>query len=220
MQQASEAIETHRKKTSKKTYERSWQRDDIESASHASSTLLLHALLFSGNKDQAFALAKRGESLGWSFGDNPQPLFIAYCLINATKCSLEHLPPHLKQFWEYALKTSRDSVWTIEEDKNDISQKLENIYGKLFENPRPIDPEMLEWCLEAAQKRVEDIVSNQHRRAYDRAALVTAACTDTLKITNPPKATEFFWKIQNKFPRHSAFQAELGRINVVKPSRK
>lgn len=98
MQQASEAIETHRKKTSKKTYEKSWQRDDIESASHASSTLLLHALLFSGNKDQAFALAKRGESLGWSFGDNPQPLFIAYCLINATKCSLEHLPPHLKQF--------------------------------------------------------------------------------------------------------------------------
>lgn len=79
---------------------------------------------------------------------------------------------------------------------------------------------MLEWCLEAAQKRVEDIVSNQHCRAYDRAALVTAACTDTLKITNPSKATEFFWKIQNKFPRHSAFQAELGRINVVKSSRK
>lgn len=99
MQQAIEAIQTHRKKANKKTYERSWQRDDIESTSHPSSTLLLHALLYSGNKDQAFALAKHRESLGWSFGDNPQPLFIAYCLIHATKCSLDHLPPHLKQFW-------------------------------------------------------------------------------------------------------------------------
>jgi hypothetical protein len=216
MQQAIEVIESHRKRSNKQSQERNWHRDDIESPSHPSKVLLLHALLFAGDKEKAFDLARKGDSLGWSFGDNPQPLFIAYCLINAIKCSLSYLPPHLKQFWEAALKASRDSVWHVEGDKNDIRQKLEDIYGALFETPRPIDNKMLEWCLEASQKRVEDIVINQHRNAYDRAALLTAACTDTLSITNPPKATEFFWKIQNKFPRHSAFQAELGRINIVK----
>jgi hypothetical protein len=216
LQQAIEVIETHRKRPNQRRYERNWEGDTIESYSPPSTVFLLHALLFAGDKTKAFALAKKAESLGWSSGDNPQPLFIAYCLINVTKCSLHQLPPHLKEFWQFALKTSRDSVWHIEGDKNDVSAKLEEIYGNLFEKPCPINQEILEWCLKASQKREEDIVINQHRNAYDRAALLTAACTDTLKITNPSKATEFFWNIQNKFPRHSAFQAELGRINIVK----
>ncbi len=216
MQQAIELIEHHKENPNQQNYESSWERDDIEKPCRPSTALLLHAILFSGDNNKAFILAKKAQSLGWSSGDNPQPLFIAYCLINATKRSLHQLPSHLKEFWEYALKMSRDSVWYIEGDRNDISQKLEKIYGSLFEKPCPIDQDMLEWCLRASQKRVEDIVSHQRRGAYDRAALLTAACTDTLKITNPMKATEFFLNIQNKFPRHSAFQAELGRINIVK----
>ncbi|MBA3814808.1 MAG: hypothetical protein H0X26_10090, partial [Alphaproteobacteria bacterium] len=129
---------------------------------------------------------------------------------------LSNLPVHLKKFWEYALQTSEGSVWRIEGDTNEILQKLETIYQEILLMPRDIDKKMVDWCLMASHKRVEDIVINQHRKAYDRAALVTAACTQALQVINPAEATKFFWEIQSKFPRHSSFQAELGRVNIVK----
>lgn len=214
MKQAAEAIASM-KQSDTYPYSRSWEKDDLESSSRISSTLLLTAHLFADDLNKAFELAKKGTSLGWS-SDNPQPLFIAYCLINAAKVSLSNLPVHLKKFWEYALQTSEGSVWRIEGDTNEILQKLETIYQDIFSTPREIDKKMVDWCLTASHKRVEDIVINQHRKAYDRAALVTAACTQALQVINPSEATKFFWEIQNKFPRHSSFQAELGRVNIVK----
>jgi hypothetical protein len=50
---------------------------------------------------------------------------------------------------------------------------------------------------------------HQHCVAYDRAALLTTGCAEALKYRNPPEAFNFFQRIKNKFPRHSAFQAEL-----------
>jgi hypothetical protein len=72
-----------------------------------------------------------------------------------------------------------------------------------------IPNKMNSWCIMAAENRISAIVSNQHRRAYDRAALLTVACTDALKFIKPIEAVKFFEGIKNKFPRHSAFQAEL-----------
>lgn len=215
MKQAAEIITIRMTQSDTYSFSRSWEKDNLESPSRVSSTLLLHAHLFAEDLGKAFELAKKGASLGWST-NNPQPLFITYCLINAAKTPLNHLPKHLKKFWEYALQTSDDSIWNIEEGTNDIRQKLEDIYQDIFAIPREIDKKMIDWCLNASHKRVEDIVINQRRKAYDRAALVTAACTETLQIINPSEATKFFWEIQNKFPRHSSFQAELGRINIVK----
>lgn len=214
MKQAAEVIATHLKQSDTYFFDRSWERDKLESPSRVSLTLLLHAHLFADDLNKAFELAKKGASLGWST-NNPQPLFIAYCLINAAKTPLNNLPLHLKKFWEYALQTSDDSIWNIE-DTNNTRQKLEVIYQDIFAIPHETDKKMVDWCLNASHKRVEDIVINQHRKAYDRAALVTAACTETLQIINPSEATNFFWKIQNKFPRHSSFQVELGRVNIVK----
>ena|SRR3990167_3727201 len=65
------------------------------------------------------------------------------------------------------------------------------------------------------EARVNGIVSNQHRNAYDKAALLTTACTATLKHINPAEATRFFNAIKNKFPRHSAFQSELRQHYVT-----
>jgi tetratricopeptide (TPR) repeat protein len=214
MKQAAEVIEAHLKGSNRDSFARNWEQDDLERPSRVTKTLLLHAYLFADDLAKALELAKKAASLGWST-DNPQPLFIAYCLIHAAKMPLSKLPNHLKQFWDYALRTSDDSVWIIEDHTNETARRLESTYQTIFETFHDIDEKILTWCLTASHKRVEDIVVNQHRKAYDRAALVTAACTEALKVINPEEATKFFWEIQSKFPRHSSFQAELGRVNIV-----
>jgi soluble cytochrome b562 len=214
MKKAAEVIATHLKRTDKEFHGRNWELDDLERPARVSTTLLLHAYLFSEDLTKGFELAQKGSSLGWR-NNNPQPLFIAYCLIHAAKIPFTHLPSHLKKFWDYALRTSADSLWDIDDNTDETLQKLEGIYETIFATSHEIDKKMLNWCLTASHKRVEDIVINQHRKAYDRAALVTAACTEALQTINPEQATQFYWEIQGKFPRHSSFQAELGRVNVV-----
>jgi soluble cytochrome b562 len=212
MRKAAELIGEHMNKSNKYDYERSWERDNIEIPAMLNSSLLLHAYLFSDENNKAFELAKKGKPLGWSTNDNPQPLFIAYYLMRLTKKSPEKSPTILKKFWDYALDISQDSIWDYGTSESDSPQQLKSIYQKLLSVPCVVDEKIINWCLIASEKRVHEIVSNQHRKAYDRAALLTAACTEALELTNSTEATKFFNKIKNKFPRHPAFQAELKKI--------
>jgi hypothetical protein len=53
-------------------------------------------------------------------------------------------------------------------------------------------------------------VGNQHRRSYDKAARLTAACTETLLSQGKTEEAEsFLHDARNRFPRHRAFQSEL-----------
>lgn len=215
MQLASEIIERQIKKSSKHHYERSWENDDLEIPSQPNANLLLHAYLLSNQDDKAFELAKKGEPLGWSSSDNPQAFFIAYFLVLSTKQSLEKLPNTLKKFWCYALDISSYHMFDYKRNEDELLQKVERIYHNLFLSPKAIDEEIIRWCLREAENRICAIVGNQHRGAYDRAAILTVACTETLGQTNSAKAIQFFNKIKSKFPRHSAFQSELKQITNV-----
>ena len=63
---------------------------------------------------------------------------------------------------------------------------------------------------QVALRRVEDIVSNQHRNAYDRAAQIAVAYAEMLKLSgHPGDATAIPKELVARFPRHSAFRAEL-----------
>lgn len=212
MRKAAELIDAHMNKSNKYNYERSWERDDIEVPAMLNTSLLLHAYFFSDENDKAFELAKKGKPLGWSTNDNPQPLFMAYFLMRLTKQSPENSPAILKKFWDYALDISQDSIWDYGDNQSQSLKKLENIYQNLLSVPCSVDEKTMNWCLTATEKRVSEIVSNQHRKAYDRAALLTMACTEALALINQTESTKFFNKIKNKFPRHPAFQAELKQI--------
>ena len=68
----------------------------------------------------------------------------------------------------------------------------------------------LAWCLDVARQRVENIVSNQRRGSYGKAAMLTVACTEALRLHgNVSGGNAFLEAIRTRFPRHSAFQAEL-----------
>ena len=70
--------------------------------------------------------------------------------------------------------------------------------------------EFLAWCLDVVQRRIDAIVSNQHRGSYDRAALLLASCTEVLRLLGKAQeARALLDDIRQQFPRHRAFQTEL-----------
>ena len=72
----------------------------------------------------------------------------------------------------------------------------------------------LVWADNICRERVEQIVSNQHRNAYDRAARAMGAVAECYvhlnKKDNAIRLLNEFIRI--KFPRHSAFRAEVKRV--------
>ena len=74
----------------------------------------------------------------------------------------------------------------------------------------PFSPEFADWCFKAAEARVNAIVSNNRRSAYDRVSLLTVASYEALlAMKKAEEARGFVNRIRERFPRHSAFQHEL-----------
>ena len=208
MQQAAEIIKTYKQKISGYDSGKQWETDSIETPSFLNNSLLMHAYLLSNQLEQAFKLAQEGQSLGWSSADNPQSLFVAYCLAQTVCQVIKKLPISLRTFLNEILNNSH-GMYCCDELHNQLITKIEEVYQEMMFASNVIPNKMNSWCIMAAEKRISAIVSNQHRGAYDRAASLTVACTDALKCIKPLEAVKFFEGIKNKFPRHSAFQAEL-----------
>jgi len=61
-----------------------------------------------------------------------------------------------------------------------------------------------------AQQRVDAIVGGKHRGSYDKAALLTVACAEVLRLRGDKAAADTLVnEVRNRFPRHRAFQSEL-----------
>ena len=213
MQEAAHSIESYKERIKDYSKGGRWSGDRIESPAYPDSSLLMHAYLFSHNYEDAFKLAQQGTVLGWSSNSNPQPIFIGFCLARAANQSLTALPRVLKSFFQGILLKSSDGFYD-DESQNDLFRKLEKIYTKLLIQTPLMPQEILNWCLQTAEERICGIVSKQHRGAYDRAALLTIACTELLQRIEPVEAARFHSKIKNRFPRHSAFQTELRQAEM------
>ena len=82
----------------------------------------------------------------------------------------------------------------------------------------PVTPEQRREFLKAAKsialKRVRAIVSNKHRKAYERAARVLLGCVEALELAGRSKeGASLLEKVRNTFPRHSAFWGEVRALN-------
>ncbi len=215
LQQAVQIIQNYLGKSFVDPYRESWEYDSIEKPADVNKTLLMHAYLFLNMKDQAFQLAKGEKHSGGSQGKSTPLFFIAYCLVNTTKRSLDTLPVPLKNLWKNSMKESLGCIGKHDENTADLTQRLNKIYQGLFLDYFPIEKEVIDWCLRTSEKRITDIVSNQHSSAYEKAALLTVACTETLKIIEPQQASLFFNTIKNEFSRHSAFQQQLNQFKLL-----
>ena len=106
------------------------------------------------------------------------------------------------------------AAWSWVDEKGDsVRERLARAYAEQFAAvalSTDRQERFLSWCLDVAQQRVDAIVGNKHRRSYDKAAVLTVACAEVLRLRgNQAAADALVNDVRRRFPRHRAFQAEM-----------
>jgi hypothetical protein len=205
----------------------SFREDDLERPAWPSKAVLAHACLLAGDPstgselalnavkgqalETAHALAASGKELGWSSSENPQGLIMPFFLGRLSGRSFSALPPNLAQLWQWGLQAS---IGPSIGAGDPVLQRLQRAYAQPPAGA-PLSREkqeaILSWCLDIARQRVNSIVTGQHRKSYDKAAVLTVACVEALRLRGDVSgASSFLGDIRDRFPRHRSFQAELG----------
>jgi tetratricopeptide (TPR) repeat protein len=189
--------------------------DAIESPVWPDKSVLAHAYLLAGDWGAAHQLAAPEQVLGWSSSYNPQGLVVACFLVQMSGILPRQLPLNLTQLWHWELQNSTGFVAWHSTDTGEASllTRLQRAYMEYLPEaslPSKQQAEMLAWCLDVAQRRIDAIVSNQHRGSYDKAALLLAACAELLRVLGKAQeAAALLDEVRQRFPRHRIFQTEL-----------
>jgi len=191
-----------------------WE-DALESPVWPDKSVLAHAYFLAGDWGAAYQLATPEQVLGWSSSHNPQGLVVACFLVQMSGTSPGQLPSNLTQLWHWELQNSTGFVAWHSTDTGEASllTRLQHAYMEYLPAaswPSDQQADMLDWCLDVAQRRIDAIVSNQHRGSYDKAALLLAACAESLRLLGKAQeATALLDEVRQRFPRHRAFQTEV-----------
>lgn len=183
--------------------------DGLEAPGWIDKSVLAHAYLFAEEWEAAHQLAAREEVLGWSSSNNPQGLVVSFFLVLLSGRRSGALPTNLVQLWQQGLQNSVGFGYAGE----GTLTRLERAYTERLSTvslSRDKQEQFLAWCLDVAQRRVNAIVSNQHRGSYDKAAVLIAACAEVLRLRGDARGADALLDdVRNRFPRHRSFQAEL-----------
>ena len=227
MKEAAEHVKAHMgRKPRRREMAGQWcddQEDDLGTDWVDKSTLA-HASLLAGDWQAAHQLAKGEKVLGWSGSDNAQGLVVSFFLALLSRKGGEAPAPNVSKQWQWALgmagwaasdreQYDEDEEGPQEEAQDTGEKRLEQAYANRMQSISLREEEakeILSWCLDVAQRRTKEIVSNQHRKSYGKAAILVAACAETLRRRGDEKGAEKLVDgVRKRFPRHSAFQAEL-----------
>jgi hypothetical protein len=195
-----------------------WDVDNPERAVWVDNAVLAHACLLAGDFEGARQLAAAERVLGWSSSHTAQGLVVSFFLARLSGSRPDALPTNLAQIWGQGLSYSI-SFWIDEQDP--VRRRLEQAYAEQHDEVflgEGRQEEILSWCLDVARQRVDAIVGGQHRKSYDKAAVLTVACAEALRLRGEQeKAGSFVRETRERFPRHRAFQAEMDRALRERP---
>jgi len=175
--------------------------------------LYARALLMSSNLISTFALAKNEKGVGWSSGNNAGVVFGA--ILSVLVGHSEKAGTIKTLLKDYANKRAIYSERFSIDDGKGVSFYNEIIKG-LTQNKeiKSQAAEYLSWAEEIGKGRIEHIVSNKHRRAYERAAQVLASLAEAyLVMGQKSKAANILHSYYNeKYNRFSAFRKEVKAV--------
>jgi hypothetical protein len=211
MHRAIQHIQDYRAQPPRRPTEIGWEMDGFERAVWVDDSVLAHACLLAQEFDAARQIAAGKQVLGWSSSRSAQGLVVAFFLVLLSGRAPGTLPSNLAQVWQWRLEYSTNPWYGAEKDP--VRMRLERAYADLFTTASlsgDRQKSVLSWCLDVAKRRVDAIVGDQHRGSYDKAAVLTVACAETLRLRGDDGAAGLLVEeIRNRFPRHRNFQAEL-----------
>ncbi|MBK6432610.1 hypothetical protein [Candidatus Amarolinea dominans] len=104
----------------------------------------------------------------------------------AHRQAARRVAPDLAKLWQEGLQQSYLATSTVFGTQGDpLPKRLERAYTQSFADVSLAynqQATLLAWCLEVAQKRTQAIVGGQHRKSYDKAAILTVACAEVLQL--------------------------------------
>jgi len=175
--------------------------------------LYTRALLMSGNLNSAFILAKNERSVGWSSGNIAGAVFGAVLSILADHSEKAGTIKTLLK--DYANKRAVYSERFSTDDSKDTSFYDEIIKGLTQKKEIKLQAaEYFSWAEKIGKNRIEHIVSNKHRRAYESAAQVLGSLAEAyMEMGQKNKAAKILHSYYSeKYNRFSAFRSEVKAV--------
>lgn len=177
--------------------------------------LYTKSLLMSGKLNDAVAMAKNEKSVGWSYGNSAGIVFGSVLSVLA---GYSEKASTIKSILKgYANRISAYSERFSADDESGTSFYDEIIKGlKQKSENNPLAVEAFSWAEKIGKKRIEHIVSNKHRRAYDRAAQVLGSLAEAyLGMGKESKAEKTLHEYYSeKYNRFSAFRKEVKTVVI------
>jgi hypothetical protein len=171
------------------------------------------AYLLAGDWGNAWNRAKAEKVLGWSSSESSQALVVPAFFARLAGAPERPLPWAVDQLWKAALSGVDDSPYELDHDPLESDGKLTaNVGRALYES-------MGTWTLDSATaaavvgvavQRVDAIVEQKHRGAYERAACLTLAAAEV--IDRRGEREESQWLLHSVIDRHRrkhAFTREI-----------
>ena len=184
-----------------------------KSINREEKTLYIKSFLMLGRLNDAFAMVKKEKSVGWSYGSNAGVVFGSALFVlsdhsekaDTIKTLLAGYADHRSIYFE-----------NFSIDDNMSTSSYEEIIGGLkqrkFKKTQVAD--YLAWAEKIGKSRIDHIVSNKHRRAYQRAAQVLGCLAETYAATDQiSKAIKILHKYYNeRYNRFPAFRREVKAV--------
>ncbi|GMQ79861.1 MAG: hypothetical protein BMS9Abin03_306 [Thermodesulfobacteriota bacterium] len=175
--------------------------------------LYIKTILMSGQLDTAFAMVKKEKSVGWSYASNAGVVFGSALSVLAghsekTNTIKTLLKGYANQRSVYSERFSVDD----EMGTSFYEEIIKGLRQKKFTKAKRT--EYLAWTEKIGKSRIEHIVSNKHRLAYERAAQVLGSLAEAYAAMGQKnKALKILHKYYSeKYSRFSAFRREVKAV--------
>ena len=149
------------------------------------------------------------EYLGWTYSDMNtyvELMLFLLCNYNETKIKMK-----LAKSICFDIGINDDYNLYNADEKGIEYFKILNVWKKHFTISDKIKQDYISWLEKTIAKRVDAIVSNQHRGSYHKAAFLVCSldeCLENLNIKNKGEIIAFYEK---KYFRHIAFKKEINK---------
>ena len=173
----------------------------------------LKALLLAGNLAKAWEIAKAEKSLGWSYGSGTAGALVFGCVC-AVAAGFHENAETIRRFlaWYCENCATYSYHFSVEEDasagffRDEIIKGLSRARFQASQLKTYTD-----WAFQIGRERVDAIVSNTHRSAYQRAAWVLGALAEIYAARADVKKAEalMYEYCKEKYNRHTAFKREV-----------
>ena len=180
--------------------------------------LPVKALLMAGRLGEAFERGRESRAIGWSYGSTPSGVLFAAVLSFLALDRLDSADAVRTVLQRYVDGSSEEYGWPpepgkAEEESPSASEEVLRGLAEVTASEGERET-WLTWALKLGRIRVDEIVSNKHRKAYRRAAEVLAALAECLQLLGRGEEGRHLVEEYRdiRYPRHSAFRGEVNQV--------